>query len=75
MKAYRFITKISEKGTIQLPNYPNLFDKEVEVIILPKHKSKEGKMKAEEFVDKWAGFLSDKDTNQAKYRYLSKKYE
>lgn len=46
MKAYRFITKISEKGTIQLPNYPNLFDKEFEIIILPKQKSKGGKMKA-----------------------------
>lgn len=75
MKVYRILTKVSEKGTIQLPNYPHLFNKEVEIIILPKSKPRKSKMKAEEFVDKWAGFLSDKETRKAKYNYLSNKYK
>ncbi len=75
MKAYRFITKVSEKGIIQIPYNPTLFDKEVEIIILPKSKPKKEKMKAIEFVDKWAGFLSNNDTENSKFNYLSDKYK
>lgn len=75
MKAYRFITKISDSGTIQIPYDPTLFDKEVEVIILPQPKPEEKKMKAIEFIDKWAGFLVDSDTDKSKFDYLSDKYK
>ena len=76
MKAYRFIAKVSDKGTIQLPYNPTLFDQEVEIIILPKHTpEKEKGMKAMEFVEKWAGFLSDKDTDQTKFDFLSGRYK
>lgn len=75
MKAYRFITKVSDTGTIQIPYNPNLFNKEVEIIILPKSKPEKEKMKAKEFIDKWAGFLVDKDTDKSKFDYLSDKYK
>lgn len=76
MNAYRFTTKISDTGTIQLPLDPKLFNKEVEVIILPKPLSIEGKnpFKASEFVKKWAGFIKNKDTDNIKFDYLSEKY-
>lgn len=75
MKAYRFITKISNTGAIQLPYSPTLFDQEVEIIILPKPTPAKEKMKAMEFVEKWAGFLSDNDTDETKFDYLSEKHK
>jgi hypothetical protein len=59
MKAVRFVTRVSETGTIQVPNSPSLFEQEVEEIVLPKTNKVEKSMKAAEFVNKWAGFLKD----------------
>lgn len=81
MEAYRFITKISKEGTIQLTENPALFGQEVELIILPKSKinkqnDTKKKMTALEFVNKWAGFLKHVDDEQmdnAKYDYLMNK--
>jgi len=67
VRAYRFITKISDNGTIRIPNNPTLFDKEVEIIILPKPKQDRGKMKASDFIDKWAGFLVENDTKRQRF--------
>ena len=75
MKAYRFTTKVSAQGTIQIPYSSSLFDEEVEVVILPKSKPQEGKINAMEFVEKWKGFLAGNDTDQLKYEYLSEKYK
>ncbi len=75
MKAFRYITKISDSGTIQLPYNPSLFDTEVEIIILPKRNPVKRKMKATAFVEKWAGFLTDEDTDKSKFNYLSNKYK
>ena len=75
MRTYRFITKISDKGAIQIPDNPSLFGKEVEIIILPKPKQGKEKMKASDFIDKWAGFLLDNDTDKSKFDYLSDKYK
>ncbi len=76
MKAYKFTTKISAKGMIQLPSRPELYDKEVEVIIVPKAEEDEKKTtKATDFVKKWAGFLKNNDTDKSKYDYLSEKYK
>lgn len=75
MKAYRFITRVTNTGTIQIPYNPTLYDKEVEIIILPKQRTERGKMKATEFVDKWAGFLVDNETDKSKFDYLSEKYK
>ncbi|MEX1014095.1 MAG: hypothetical protein WDZ80_02960 [Candidatus Paceibacterota bacterium] len=75
MKAFRFRTKISNSGTIQLPNIPDLFDQEVEIIILPKEKINKEPMKASAFVKKWAGFLQGIDIEKQKFDYLSEKYK
>lgn len=75
MKAVRFVTKVSETGTIQIPNSPTLFDQEVEVIVFPKATKGKKSMKATEFVNKWAGFLNDGDTEKQKFDYLSEKYK
>lgn len=75
MKAYRFLVKVSETGMIQIPYDLSLYNSEVEIIILPKAKPQEEKMKARDFVKKWAGFLSNSDTDQSKFDYLSDKYK
>ena len=52
MQAYKFNTRISESGIISIPNEPLLFDKEVEVIVIPKSGKEitpEGYMTLEEF--------------------------
>lgn len=75
MKAYKFNTKISEKGIIRLPLSPALYDKEVEIIIVPKTKTEKTKThKASDFVNNWAGFLTNSDTDNSKFNYLTEKY-
>jgi len=76
MKAYKFDTKISENGTIRLPLNPSLYDKEVEIIIVPKIKTEKKKThKASDFVSKWAGFLTNSEADNSKYNYLIEKYK
>ena len=75
MKPYKFITRISEDGTIQIPYKKELQNKEVEVIIMPRTQNKNKETKATDFVRKWAGFLKDSETDKAKYDYLSSKYK
>jgi len=74
MKAYRFLTKVSDSGAIQIPFELALFDQEVEVIILTKPTPAKKETRAREFVQKWAGFLSDSDTDETRFEYLSDKY-
>ena len=74
MKAYKFKTKVSDKGTIRVPDDSDLHNQEVEVIVITSIKETGSNMKASEFVNKWAGFLSDEDTDQAKQDYLTEKY-
>ena len=77
MQAYRFETRISKDGKIQIPFYNHLIDKDVEVIILSKPEVKSQKINAGEFLSKWAGFLknTDLDLDNAKYQYLSEKHK
>lgn len=60
---------------IQVPISPSLYDKEVEIIIVPKLTKKKNKLKATDFVNKWAGFLNNSDTDSSKYDYLAEKYK
>ncbi len=65
-----------KSGVIRLPFTSDLYDKEVEVIIVPKMKSANLKTnRASDFVNRWAGFLSDSDVDKSKYNYLSEKYK
>lgn len=75
MQAYRFETRISKKGTIQLPFNQQLFDREVEIIIFPKQYLKLNKNASIDFINKWAGFLSNVDTEDSKFQYLSEKLQ
>jgi hypothetical protein len=76
MRAYKFETKILENGTIHIPLNPSLYDKEVEIFIVPKTKPVKKKIhKASDFVNKWAGFLTNSDTDSSKYNYLTEKYK
>ena len=53
MEAYRFTTKVSDEGIIQLPSDSLLLDREAEVIIVPKALPQVEKMRATDFVNKW----------------------
>ncbi len=76
MKTYKFDTRISKNGTIQIPLSPALYNREVEIIIVPKSDDAPKKeTKAVDFVKKWAGFLKDFDTDNSKYNYLKNKYK
>jgi hypothetical protein len=75
MRAFKFNTRISEDGTIHLPYAPLLFNREVELIVVPKNERKSVKKAGRAFVAKWAGFLSSNDTDSSKFEYLSEKYK
>lgn len=75
MKTFRFRTRISKSGTIQLPKNSSLADKEVDVIIMSKAKRSGKTLKAREFVEKWAGFLYPLKSNDSKFDYLMEKYK
>lgn len=66
MRSYKFKTRISKDGTIQIPHTPSLFNKEVEITIVPKTKENEKRLSAEDFVKKWAGFLISPETDSSK---------
>jgi hypothetical protein len=50
MRAFKFNTRISEDGTIHLPFTPSLFNKEVELIIVPRLEKKSIKKAGKAFV-------------------------
>jgi hypothetical protein len=68
MQAYRFETRISKKGIIQLPYNELLIDREVEIIIMPKQDIKATKNASVDFVNKWAGFLSNANIENSKFK-------
>lgn len=75
MKAFKFNIKISANGTIKIPYIPVLFNRDVEIIIVPKERRKKSKNAGKKFIDKWAGSLSGEDTDSSRYDYLSEKYK
>ncbi len=75
MQAYKYETRISKTGQIKLPLTNQLFDKEVEIIIVPKQKTKSSELNISDFVDKWSGFLTNINSDDLKYQYLIDKYK
>ena len=76
MQTYRFDTRISKDGIIQLPYNQQLMGREVVIIIMPKEDLKPGKNTVSEFIDKWAGFLSvENNVEESKFHYLTEKYK
>ena len=57
MEAYKFLTRISKNGSVKLPPTPELFDRDVEIIILPLKRETSKKLPAKKFVEKWAGTI------------------
>lgn len=76
MEAYKFKTKVSENGTIAVPEEFDVKNKEVEVIILdnPIKIPAIEKMTGKEFVKKYAGMFNDIEADQAKWEYLKEKH-
>ncbi len=76
MQTYRFDTRTSKDGIIKLPFNQQLIDRDVEIIILPKEDIKLSQYATSEFIDKWAGFLSDENNvEESKFHYLTEKYK
>ncbi|WP_443944444.1 hypothetical protein ACJVDH_16180 [Pedobacter sp. AW1-32] len=83
MEAYKFKTKVSENGTIVVPEGFDVKNKEVEVIIKeveviildnPIKIPAIEKMTGKEFVKKYAGMFNDSEADQAKWEYLKEKH-
>ncbi|GHT49070.1 hypothetical protein AGMMS49982_01700 [Bacteroidia bacterium] len=79
MQAYKYDTKISEAGIISLPYEPQLFNMDVEVIIVPKAQPIQRKQTAvEHFLETWSGAfkdMTDEELDNAKYKYLKEKHK
>lgn len=75
MQTYRFETRISKNGKIYIPISKELFDKDVEIIILQNDNNGISKSSAQDFINKWSGFLKNTDTDNSKYQYLKEKYK
>lgn len=75
MQAFKFETRISKTGQIKLPLKNHLFDKEVEIIIVPKKSIKTSDFNINDFIDKWSGFLTNINIEESKYQYLNEKYK
>ncbi|KIA92193.1 hypothetical protein OC25_18090 [Pedobacter kyungheensis] len=75
MEAYKFKTKVSEDGTISVPEGFDVKNKEVEVIILNETTKNTPKKNMREFLDKFSGILEGIDPDKAKYDYLMDKHK
>ncbi|QPH41364.1 hypothetical protein [Pedobacter endophyticus] len=74
MGTYKFRAKVSENGTIVVPDGFDVKNKEVEVILLDEAAPDAPKKSMKEFLDKYAGILKGVDADQAKWEYLKKKH-
>lgn len=74
MEAYKFKTKVSDNGTISVPDGFDVKNKEVEVIILNEVSPNESKKSMKEFLDKYSGILKGVDADKAKWEYLKEKH-
>ena len=75
METYRFTVKIPEDRKFQIPDFPGLSEKKVEIVIRSKPSNTIKKGDAKAFIEKWAGFIKESNTDKTKYDYLSKKYK
>ncbi len=76
LQAYKFQTIVLENGLIQIPDFKNYINQEIEVfVILKPSQKKQKKLTTDEFINKWAGFLTSTNVDDLKYQYLTKKYK
>lgn len=76
MEALKFVTKIGKHGIIKIPALESYANKKVDVIVTLKseEKDKTTQNNIDDFLNKWAGFFSQVDTDDVKYNYLMEKY-
>ncbi len=77
MKTYQFETEILEDGSMPTPDLKRFVYHKVKVSIEldePSPKKKK-KITADEFIEKWSGFFSGTDVEDAKYQYLIEKHK
>ncbi|MDT3739804.1 MAG: hypothetical protein RO257_09935 [Candidatus Kapabacteria bacterium] len=75
MQTYRYVTRNSKNGKIDIPVSNELFDKDVEIIILKNDNNGNSKSSARDFINKWSGFLKNTNADNSKYEYLKEKYK
>ncbi len=75
MQTYKFQTKVSGDGSIQIPDYQEFKNLDVDVVITKRIPTEQSKISADEFIRNVAGVLSDKDIDTAKLDYLLEKYK
>jgi hypothetical protein len=82
MEAYKLTTKVSEQGMISLSSMPNLYNREVELFIVPvtrpietgQERTRQGKAVA--FFNKWVGVAANNvSPEDERYIYLMEKYK
>lgn len=76
MEAYKFETTVLENGMIKVPYLNKYENQQIEIFIVfePQKIKKKQKISADEFLQKWTGFISEIDTETEKYNYLMEKY-
>jgi len=77
MEALKFVTKVRKHGIIKIPALESYANKKVDVIVTLKseEKDKTAQKKIDDFLDKWAGFFSIVETDDAKHNYPMEKYQ
>jgi len=83
MNAYKFITRVSDAGTITLPYDSHLCNTDVEIFVVPVNRNEsteKSRFSASDFIRKWRGCIgglenvSDEELDLIKYEYLKQKY-
>jgi hypothetical protein len=82
MNAYKFNARVSDAGTITLPNNSHLYNTEVEVFVVPVNRNElieKNRFSASDFINKWQGCIkgmenvSDEELDRIKHEYLTQK--
>jgi len=77
MEAYKFETVVLKNRIIKIPQLNKFTNREVEIFIVFKNpeKAKKEKLKADDFLNRWTGFIPASDSDEEKYNYLMEKYK
>ncbi len=79
MEVYKFETTVLENGVIQLPEIAEFAHRPVEIFVVLKQTNISKKDKKQQsvthFLEKWTGFLQERNPDDAKLHYLQEKYK
>ena len=78
METYKFETTVSENGIIQIPEISQLANRPIEIFIVVKQPDSIARSNTsqsiDQFLNKWTGFMREKDPDNNKLKYLQEKY-